>query len=801
MATKESDRLLQLRKRVAKSPSDPGIYRWLNENGTVLYVGKAKNLKKRLASYVRPAKKTDGPWKQSFLQQIADFDVTVTTSELEALLLETNLIKQLRPKYNVLMKDDKNYLFIRISVQDPYPYVETIRKFGQDGAKYFGPYLNSQVAYDTLDMLQVALKYRACRHSVEMFNRKGQDKAIAGLKPCLEFQIGRCNGLCAQAVTADEYLHRIEHVMTYLNGQKDHVRGILRDQMQTAAKDRKFELAAKLRNYLEIVEGKTERQIVSDTTGENSDIIGVAILSGRAHVVIMHRRDGRLNGESHFALQGHADSVPSVLEQFLPQFYDETREVPDTVIIPEAPEDGGEVMLGLLRERRMSGPTGQHGPGVKLIVPERGRKSHLLQLAEKNAREKARQMELKWEAEERNTTGALEELKELLRLPTLPKRIEGYDISHLGGTETVGSMVVIKDGKAANDQYRSFTIRTMKRGEVDDYKAIKEVLTRRIRRLTEDLPQEEKKWNDEGVTFGKALKKDQAVIEKIHADNVSTMSDVGISYKNYIIARHEGDIVGFGRLVKHPQGITEMKSIWVNETFRGGGLGQFIVRKILRSVKKGKIYVMCNPALEEYYARVGFRYVITPPKVLADATAAFVQKNPEEPLGVVLLWEAHQNKIDPSLTARPDLIVIDGGKGQLSTAVDVLTSFGLQPDSLDADEKYAGIPVIGLAKREEEIFVPGHSDPIPCPNESPAKFLLMRLRDEAHRFSNAHREKRAKTAMQASQLDELPWIGEDTKKKLLAAFGSLSGIREASDEELLKILTKAQVESLRQMQA
>lgn len=809
MPITENDRLLGLRKRVAKSPSDPGIYRWLNENGTVLYVGKAKNLKKRLASYlppvalakggVRPTKKSDGPWKQSFLEQIADFDVTVTTSELEALLLETNLIKQLRPKYNVLMKDDKNYLFIRITVQDPYPSVETIRRFEQDGAKYFGPYLNSQEAYDTLDMLQVALQYRACRHSVEVFNRKGQETALEILKPCLEHQIGRCNGLCAQAITADDYLRRIEQVIAFLNGQKDHVRDILREKMQTAATDRKFELAAKLRNYLEIVEGKTERQIVSDTTGENSDIIGVAILSNRAHVVVMHRRDGRLNGESHFALQGHADSVPSVLDQFLPQFYDETREVPDTVIIPEAPEDGGELMLGFLRERRMSGPAGQHGPGVKLIVPERGRKSHLLQLAEKNALQKARQMELKWEAEERNTTGALEELKELLRLSTLPKRIEGYDISHLGGTETVGSMVVIKDGKAANDQYRSFTIRTMKRGEIDDYKAIKEVLTRRLRRLTEDLPEEEKKWNAEGVTFGKAVKKEQVEIEKIHANEASNLSAEGIEYKTYTVARHEGRIIGMGRMIRHPQGIVEMKSIWVEEAYRGGRLGQFIARKMLRSVKKGKIYVTINSQMEQYYTQIGFRYVITPPKIFQEKMDAFWKENPEEPQPIAMMWEAHQNKIDPSLTARPDLIVIDGGKGQLSTAVDVLKSFGLHSymDTPDESDRNAGIPVIGLAKREEEIFIPGKSDPIPCPNESPAKFLLMRLRDEAHRFSNAHREKRAKTAMQASQLDGLPWIGEDTKKKLLAAFGSLSGIKDASDEELLKILTTVQVQSLR----
>lgn len=786
MPSKDDVRLQSLRKRVRQAPGSPGIYRWMDASGKVLYVGKAKNLKKRLASYVTPAKKKDvGPWKQAFLQLIHDFDVTVTTTELEALLLETNLIKQLRPKYNVLMKDDKNYLFIRISVQDPYPFVETLRKIEQDGAKYFGPYMSSYDCYESLDLLQAAVGYRACRHSVNVLNTHGQE-GLTKLKPCLEFQIGKCNGLCAGAIGASEYLHRIERVMKYLDGQKDEVKVILRQKMQAAATERKYELAAKIRNYLARLEGKSEQQIVADTTGEDSDIIGVAILSNRAHVIVMHRRNGRLIGESHFALTGQADSTPSVIEQFLPQFYDEGREVPDMVIIPEAPEDGGEVMMRLLRERKLQ--AGPRAAGVKLIVPERGRKSRLLQLAEKNAREKARQFESKWEAEEKNTKSALKELQDALSLPSLPKRIEGYDISHLGGTETVGSMVVMKNAKTANDQYRSFTIRTMKRGQVDDYKAIKEVLTRRLRRLTEDLPAEEKKWNAEGVTFGKALKKDQAAIEEIHPDT---------PYKECVVARHDNAIIGMGRLLTHPQNIVELTSLGTEERWRNGTLAQFIIRKILRSVKKGKVYVRIHPELEYAYGRMGFRYVITPPKSLPSPVAtgegSGVRAEKEE---IVMMWEASQNKVDSSLTARPDLIVIDGGKGQLSTAIDVLRSFGVE------------IPVIGLAKREEEVFVPDSTYPFPpaprspegvvgFPTDSPGKFLLMRLRDEAHRFSNAHREKRAKHSMTASSLDEFHGIGQETMKKLFAKFGSVSGIKEASDEQLLEIVSQAQLNSLR----
>ena len=777
MPSKDVQRLQSLRTRVAKAPSDPGIYKWLDANGHVLYVGKAKNLKKRMQSYVTPPKKSDGPWKQSFKEQIADFDVMVVTSELEALLLETNLIKQLRPKYNVLMKDDKSYLFIKISVEDPYPRVETVRRFEQDGAKYFGPYMNSWEVGQTLDLLHEALGYRACRQSIDSMNRGRQPE-----RPCLEFQIGRCNGLCLPAdqagagkLTREEYRSRIDQVISYLKGQKDMVKGILLERMKAAATEKKFELAAKLRNYLNIVDGKTDRQVAADGSGEDGDILGVAMLSNRAHVVVLHRRNGRLIGESHFALSGQAESVPAILEQFIPQYYDDGREIPETVIIPESPPDGGKVMELLLRERRKR--------AVTLIVPERGRKSRLLMIAERNAREKARQMELKWEAEERNTKGALEELREVLKLPSIPKRIEGYDISHLGGTETVGSMVVIKDGKAANDQYRSFTIRTLKAGQVDDYKAIREVLSRRMRRLTEDLSQEEKKWNENGITFGKALKNDQKAIEEIHAANRSDMNDKDINYKTYTVAREQSEIIGFSRLVKHPQGILEMQSVWVNESYCSGGLAQFIVRKILRSVKKGKVYILCNPELEEYYARIGFRYVITPPKLFSPSTCAEGAGGGGQGVGV-LMWEAHQNKIDKSLTAKPDLIVVDGGKGQVSTAMEVMEIYK------------SDIPVIGLAKREEEVFIPGQSAPVSFGNDSPAKFLLMRLRDEAHRFSNAHREKRLKNAMTASSLDSIPGLGEATMKRLLARFGSISAMRKADDGELLEIITKAQLEAL-----
>ncbi len=768
-----ADTLSILRKRVGTAPTDPGVYRWLKKDGSVLYVGKAKNLRNRLRSYVLPGKGGHGPWRQSFLLQIADFDVTVTQSELEALILESNLIKQLKPKYNVLLKDDKNYQFVRVTIDEAYPRVETVRRMNNDGAKYFGPYLSSYELHQTLDLLQEALNYRACKESLSILNRDPEAPSTK-LRQCLDYQIGRCNGLCAGAIGQEDYRSRIEKLMEFLKGKKDTVREIVSQKMKTAAAERKFERAASMRNYLALLDEKKEQQVATDTTGEDSDVIGVAVLSERAHVMLMHRRGGRLTGEAHFALGGQAESAASVLEQFLVQYYEEGREIPPAIFIPE-PLENMDAMTELLRERR--------GRAVTLLTPERGHKSHLLELAMRNAKEKARQQEMKWEAEERNRTDALGQLQELLVLPSPPQRIEGYDISHLGGTETVGSMVVLKNGKIANDQYRSFTIRSMESGDIDDYKSMKEVLTRRFRRLTEDLPAEEKKLLSEGISIRKARKGDQEQLKALRDGlDLETEKD---AYKEYLLLTEGEAIVGFARLSKQIKGLLEIQSVWIADKLRGRRLGQILVRKHLKSVKKGKVYLVAPEELEQYYGEIGFRYVIKPPPALEKKLDQLRLDHPESFPVTVMLWEAHQNKRDPSLCAVPDLLVIDGGKGQLGVAVEALKAAGLQ------------IPVIGLAKREEEVFLPDRPDPVIFPKDSAAKFLLMRLRDEAHRFSNRHREGRGLKAMKQSALDDVPGIGETTRTALMKKFGSLDAIKSATDEELLTILTASQLEAVR----
>src|SRR3989344_6365614 len=270
-----SSPLIQLRRRVAKAPVGPGIYRWLDKEGNILYVGKAKNLRNRLKSYVTGTPKDLGPWKVRMFQLLHDFDVTITNSELEALMLETNLIKQLRPRYNVLMKDDKNYVYVRIGLQDTYPRVEIVRQMDQNGAKYFGPFLSSSETYRAMDMLQQLFAFRACRESLDAYNKKEKtEQSRAGLRPCLDYQIGQGCGLCAGVVTEDEYRRRIEMVLAFFKGEYGPVLERAQALMQEYAAARKFEQASRVRDAIRIVASMQEKQIASDTSWENADVVG-----------------------------------------------------------------------------------------------------------------------------------------------------------------------------------------------------------------------------------------------------------------------------------------------------------------------------------------------------------------------------------------------------------------------------------------------------------------------------------------------------------------------------------------------
>lgn len=756
-----------LRKQVNKAPEKPGVYRWLNKDGDVLYVGKAKNLKSRLKSYVQEnPDKSLGPWKLSLIKHIADLDVTVTDTELEALILETNLIKEMKPKYNVLMKDDKNYVYVRIST-DEYPELTVVRHMQDDQAKYFGPYVSSYNIKRTLDTLHEIFHFRACSTSIEKLNR--------GTKPeraCLQYQIGQCNGLCVGDISKEQYQYAIEEVMRFLRGHRKSALLALKDLMDSAAAEKKFERAAKLRDTLLYIQSLEEKQVVSDTSRENTDAIGIALQGGKSQVVVLRERGGKLIEERSIALAGEADSIPAVIAEFIPQYYSAETDIPDLVLIQEDIEDKA-VLEAWLKEIREK--------SVEIRAPERGKKSKLLSLATANASQKISQQFAKWEAAAKNLETALQDLKTMIQLPDIPKRIEGYDISHLGGTETVGSMVVIKNGKPANKEYRSFTLRTIKEGEIDDYKAMKEVLTRRLRYLCND----EEQWQQAGITFGKARKAEEATLKEIIAQYPGTLEPDTVAYKDFIVARESTEkIIAFGAIVNNHGDLFELDPLWVDDAHRGSKIGQHICRLLLKKQKQ-KVYLLCKPYLEEYYAQIGFRYVREGPEILHTKIQDFIDRYPDQEAEIMMVTEPKNQKVDASLVAVPDLLVIDGGKGQLSAVVEVL------------EELKLNIPVIGLAKREEEVFLPGESFPVDLPKTSQASFLLQRLRDEAHRFSNAHREKRLAKGMIASALDEIPGIGLKTKADLLNAFKTVDNIKQASDEQLLTILNTKQLSALR----
>jgi excinuclease ABC subunit C len=745
-----SQELDELRKRVLSAPMEPGVYRWLNAKGDIIYVGKAKNLKNRMLSYVQSGLSAEasakaGPWKLSLIKNIADFDVTITTSELEALILETNLIKEIQPKYNVLMKDGKSYVYVRISTKDQYPSISIVRKMEDDKAAYFGPYLTAYNIKRTLDMLHDVFRYRACEGSVLALNK---EKKVG--RACLEYQIGKCNGLCVGDVTKKQYREGIEEVMRFLKGDYATTVLSLKDMMEVAATEKKFERAGKLRDTLKYIATLNEQQTVSDTSREDTDAIGMAVQNGKVQVVVLHERNGRVVDERSFAVSGESDSVSDALSQLIPQLYSSAPEIPDLVVIPEEPED-----IAVLEEWL----TQMRGKKVELRAAERGKKSKLLALAQSNATQKISQQFAKWEAASKNIADALEDLKDTLKLPGIPSRIEGYDISHLGGTETVGSMVVIKNGKPANPEYRSFTIRTMQSGEIDDYKALKEVLRRRLHYLVEE--------NTE-IVITKLKKKER---EEWSADKKKRL-EVPKDWKEEVLVVRENE--------------TELLTL----DLRKSAKDKIIYGTIDIQTKDD---ALLHSALDTLEKEIGKRewYLCCQTDVDTDMFALHglmdsVKKMPDHfKSNCAHMFHRRKTISDASLNSTPDLLVIDGGKGQLSSVKEVL------------DELKMTIPVIGLAKREEEVFLPGQSLPEDLPKNSQASFLLQRLRNEAHRFANSHREKRIAKGLIGSALDSVPGIGDITKKELLQKFGSVAGIIAAPDAEILKIVNTQKLEDLR----
>ncbi|MCL4241672.1 MAG: excinuclease ABC subunit UvrC [Dehalococcoidia bacterium] len=451
----------KIRKQLAALPAKPGVYLMRNAEGEVIYVGKAAKLKDRVRSYFGSPHMME-PKTRVLRQQIDDFEYIVVGNAGEALILEATLIKRHQPFFNIRLKDDKRYPYLKVDIQNPWPRVYITRRIEKDGARYFGPYASAGSVRATLDLTKKLFPWRSCTKEIT-----GKDP-----RPCLDYYIKRCIAPCTAYCTKEEYDEVIAQVILFLEGKADDVLRRLRKQMAGAAERMEYERAAQIRDQLKAIERTVERQMVSTTRKEDVDIFGMARESDQACVQVFFVRGTQMIGRDTFMLEGVRDEPDSaVLTNFLLQYYEGAQYVPKLVAIPSEADDR-DTMEELLTEKR--------GSLVEVRVPERGEKRRLVELAAENAKEALAQMRVKWMADANKTEQALEQLREELSLPGIPGRIECYDNSNIQGTSPVSSMVVFIDGKPATNQYRKFRVRTVE--GADDFATMQEVLRRRFAR-------------------------------------------------------------------------------------------------------------------------------------------------------------------------------------------------------------------------------------------------------------------------------------------------------------------------------
>src|SRR6516165_5427246 len=587
-------------EQLKRLPTRPGVYLFRDDRGQILYVGKAKSLRPRVRSYFQ-ARGRDRPTISQLPERVHDVEVIVTQSEVEALHLEQNLVKRHRPPFNVRLRDDKSFPYIAVTLEDDYPRVMFTRKRHRKGVLYFGPYANAKKVRETLDVLNRVFRYRPCEGP-----RPGRRSGI----PCLDYHIERCLAPCVGYVSKEAYREVIDGVVEFLSGNDKPIRAELDRQMRAAAADERFEDAARYRNRLHAVERLAERQAVERASIGTIDVIGVAVGPERAAVQVFPLRGGRMVDRYSFHLENAAADDPlEVLEGFCLEYYGAAPSIPPQILVPRGLGDLGS-LAGFLSELR--------GSRVDVRAPERGEKRRLQELAQHNAEIALSSETLVAETKRLRRVEALEELREVLNLESLPIRIECFDISNIQGTEIVGSMVVFEDGVARKADYRKFAVRGQ--AGQDDFAAMAEVVSRRFARLA-----------------------------------------AGVGADDY----------------------------------------------------------------------------------------------------------------DSSFASTPNLVVIDGGKGQLGAALDAMAAYDLPR-----------VAVVSLAKRVEEVFVPGRPDPIVLSRHNPGLQLLQRLRDEAHRFALGFHRQRRESRGFASLLDELEGVGPARRRALLRHFGSVEKMVEATQEEL-----------------
>jgi excinuclease ABC subunit C len=594
-------------------PDQPGVYLFRDGRGRVIYVGKAKSVRKRVASHFSKAqvggRGTNSPGHAEMVASVEQIECVVVASEAEALLAEQSFIKQYRPRFNIRLRDDKSYPFIAISLDEPYPRVYFTRERHRSGRAYFGPYSNAKRVRATLEVLAKVFMFRSCT---------GPEPGRRSGSPCLDYYIKRCGAPCVDYVSKDEYRESIDGVIDFLSGRFSAIERDLEARMLAAAEEEEFEQATLERNRLQAVRSLLERRRVTSESVGTFDAIAVAVDGRDANAQVFQVRDGVLSDRQSFYLANEAErDRAEVAEEFMLQYYGGYTSIPALLVVQRG-LDRRPALADALSSRR--------GGPVELRAAERGEKRRILELAGRNALLALDQERLRSERRRQSRVEALEGLQQALCLDAPPIRIECFDISNLGGTHTVASMVVFEGGAPKKSDYRRFKIRSTE-GAPDDFASMAEVLERRFAQ-----------WE------------------------------------------RQQDI------------------------------------------------------------------------------------------------SPHDTAYDQSFASLPNLVVIDGGKGQLAAGLGPLRGF-----------RERGVAVVSLAKRIEEVFMPGRRSPLVLDHSTPELQLLQRVRDEAHRFAITHHRTRRDRAMTSSLLDGLPGIGAARKRALLTHFGSPEAVVAASGEELQSV--------------
>ncbi|TMB62643.1 MAG: excinuclease ABC subunit UvrC [Chloroflexi bacterium] len=473
---KQQDRRASLEAQVASFPTTPGVYLFKDAKGRVLYVGKADSLRDRVRNYFGPS--LDVRFVR-LVERAERVEYVLTGSISESYLLENNLIKQHKPRYNIRLKDDKSYPYVKITLGEDFPRILRTRILGDRSARYFGPFANAKSVDESLDLLQKLFPYRTCKLRIDAGD-DGRGKtvppsALPGGRPCLLFHLKRCTAPCVGNTTKDEYRATIDRSVLFLEGRYETLARDARKEMAAASEALQFERAALLRDRLVAIDRTLDRQEVHAYKGDDFDVLAAAIDEGDAVVQVFRVRDGTVVGRDHFALEGSEGASPAdVVASFLRLHYSAAGALPPEIVSPVAlPET--EQLEAFLSERR--------GGPVRVLVPQRGRKRHLAELAARNAADALEQERVRWLADRGKTETALVELQEALGLEGPPKRIECYDVSHVQGTSVVSSMVVFEDGRPAKSQYRRFRARVQDRN--DDFANMRETLRRRFARSSQ----------------------------------------------------------------------------------------------------------------------------------------------------------------------------------------------------------------------------------------------------------------------------------------------------------------------------